>query len=140
MGQHDTPTTDRAVETRQRLEKKWQTLRAEYDDWVARGRPAPTQKWKKPPKDPGEKADYIRSGWFKGYWSLWCYQFANKVASYMAGRKTSLPALIALTNKDVAAGGDGSRVKGRTTVHRGKTLTQARAARASPYRAPGFSP
>lgn len=124
MGQHDNPTTKRAAETRERLRTKWKTLKADYDGWVARGKPEPTRRGQKPPKDPGPEADYIRNEWFKGYWSLWCYQFADKVASYMAGRKTSLPALIALTNKDVAAGGDGSRVKGRTIVHRGKTLAK----------------
>lgn len=118
MGQHDTPTTPRATETRARLGKKWDELRAEYDAWVERGKPVPASKWKKTLKDPGTKPDYIRAEWFKGYWSLWCYQFADKVASYMdGGRRTTLPALVKLTNAAVKEGGDGSAVKGRTTLH-----------------------
>ncbi len=139
MGQHDTPTTPRATETRARLGKKWDELRAEYDAWVERGKPVPASKWKKTLKDPGTKPDYIRAEWFKGYWSLWCYQFADKVASYMdGGRRTTLPALVKLTNAAVKEGGDGSAVKGRTTLHRSKTIEQmAQDEKGNPQLEPG---
>jgi hypothetical protein len=127
--------TDRAIATKKKLKESWAEKRKKFDAYQ-------TQEPKKgrAPKDPGDLETFITANWFRTYWLRWCYQFAAKVSEFLDGRKaTGLMGLVART-REAAGKGEADKVKGRTTLHRGKTLQQAGADEvASPRLAPGTS-
>lgn len=127
--------TDRAVSVKATLEEKWQDEQTKFEQYQAM-----EPKKGRAPKDPGSKADYIDKNWFRQYWLRWCYQFAAKVSEFLDGNKAvGLKTLVART-KDAAAKGEANEVKGRTALHRGKTMAEAGADEAAtPKLAPGTS-
>jgi len=123
------------------LEAEWFALSRDFNAWDTAGRPAVWNGKPKVPKDPGPKLEYISRGFFKEYWMLHCLQFADKLSKNLPGRKyNTLQTLIGQTNKALEHGEDVGLVKGRTTVHRGKTFAQIAVDEASnPRLAPGTS-
>jgi len=139
MGQQTSLETKRAKAVKTKLDMKWAAADKAYNDWVAGGRVPP--KRGKPPEPPGDHDVYVNANWFREYWSLWCYQFAQKVSEFLDGSKSAgLARLVSQTEKASTGGGDVAAVKGRTTLHRGKTLNQmALDEKGNPRLAPGAS-